>query len=178
MPNLSVRELQETDIQHIADYWLNADPEFLIGMGVDLDKMPVRSQWEQSLQTQLRQAIPDKQSFCLIWEIDGVPSGHCNINKIVFGKEAFMHLHLWQNPNRQQGLGAILVRLSLPFFFDLYKLQTLYCEPYANNPAPNKTLQKVGFQWVNDYVTIPGWLNFEQPVKLWQLTREQFLDLP
>lgn len=178
MPELSVRPLTEKDIPLIADYWLNATPEFLINMGVDLKKMPDRKQWEESLQKQLQTPIPDKPSFCLIWEANGLPSGHCNINKIVFGKEAFMHLHLWQTTDRQRGMGEHLVRLSLPFFFDLYELQNLYCEPHANNPAPNKTLKKVGFQWLKEYVTIPGWLNYEQPVNLWQLTREQFLDLP
>lgn len=178
MSKLLVRSLSEADISLIADYWLNATPDFLFNMGVALEKMPSRQQWEESLQTQLMTPIPEKSSFCLIWEVDGRPSGHCNINKIVFGKEAFMHLHLWQSPDRQKGLGEQLVRLSLPFFFELYALQTLYCEPFADNPAPNKTLQKVGFKWIRKHVTTPGWLNYEQPVNLWQLTREQFLDLP
>jgi RimJ/RimL family protein N-acetyltransferase len=88
-----------------------------------------------------------------------------------------MHLHLWQSADRIKGLGTQLVWLSLPFFFDNYLLKTLYCEPYALNPAPNKTLEKVGFHKIREYVSIPGWLNFEQPVQLWQLTREQYLQL-
>lgn len=178
MPNLSVRPIQEADIAPLADYWFHASPEFLIGMGVDLSKMPERVQWEQMLLTQIGQPFPEKQSYCIIWEIDGQASGHCNINKITFGKEASMHLHMWQSPSRQKGLGAQLVQMSLPFFFENYGLEVLNCEPYALNPAPNKTLEKVGFQWIKEYITTPGWINFEQPVNLWQLTREQFLQLP
>ena len=89
-----------------------------------------------------------------------------------------MHLHLWQSGARQKGMGAALVKLSLPWFFEKMQLERLYCEPYALNPAPNKTLEKVGFKRVGTLVTTPGWLNFEQTIHLWQLTRDQFLQLP
>lgn len=39
-----------------------------------------------------------------------------------------------------------------------------------SNPAPNKTLKKAGFELVKEYVTTPGPINFEQPVKLWCLS--------
>ena len=38
MNSLSVRELEEKDIQLIADYWVNYDPDHMIAMGVDLDR--------------------------------------------------------------------------------------------------------------------------------------------
>ncbi len=44
-------------------------------------------------------------------------------------------------------------------------------------PAPNKTLEKLDFQLVKEYIGIPGWLNFEQPVKVWALSREQYQNL-
>lgn len=177
MNSLTVSELSEAEIPQIIQYWLNAEPDFLKNMGVDLAKMPTQQQWEQSLMEQLSQAIPDKKSYCIIWQVDGQAVGHSNINKIQFGKEAFMHLHLWRSDIRQKGLGEALVKMTLPFFFQNYGLETLYCEPYALNPAPNKTLEKVGFQFVKTYITTPGWLNFEQPVNLWELTRERFLRL-
>lgn len=177
MNTWTVRALSQSDIPHIILYWMESEPAFLEGMGVDLNKMPAAAEWEASLMEQLSQSIPEKKSYCTIWEADGMPVGHSNINKIQFGKEAFMHLHLWRSDIRQQGAGTALVKKSLPFFFDQYQLETLYCEPYALNPAPNRTLEKVGFQFVKTYVTTPGWLNFEQPVNLWELSRERFLQL-
>jgi hypothetical protein len=50
----------------------------------------------------------------------------------------------------------------------------LYCEPYALNPAPNKTLEKLGFKFLKTYTTIPGWINFEQEVNLWELKNNIF----
>lgn len=171
---LSVRELQPSDIPLIANYWLNADPEFLKGMGVALERMPSREQWLTMLPEQLGQSYADKKSYAIIWEIEGVPVGHSNVNKIVFGQEAYMHLHLWQSDIRQKGMGEQLIRMTLPFFFKNMQLKRLLCEPYAHNPAPNKALEKVGFQFVEKIVTTPGWLNFEQEVNLWELTLERF----
>jgi hypothetical protein len=37
---LSVRPLSESDIPLIIQYWLEADGDFLNGMGVELTKMP------------------------------------------------------------------------------------------------------------------------------------------
>ena len=42
------------------------------------------------------------------------------------------------------------------------------------NPAPNKTLARVGFEFVKEYVTVPGSINFEQPVNRWEMTREKY----
>lgn len=171
---LSVREIQQNDVQSIAQYWLGADPEFLRGMGADPDKLPDKEGWIKMLSEQLSQPYAEKKSYCIIWELDGKPVGHSNVNKIVFGEEAYMHLHLWIGGVRQKGMGTTLVKMTLPYFFENLKLKKLYCEPYALNPAPNKTLEKVGFGFVKQYVTTPGWINFEQAVNLWELPYEKY----
>ena len=119
------------------------------------------------LQPQLTLPYTEKQSYCTIWMIDDEPVGHCNVNKTIFGQEAYMHLHLWKSDKRHSGLGASFVKLSLPYFFNNLQLKTLYCEPYALNPAPNSTLKKIGFDFVKEYITIPGSFSFEQPTMRW-----------
>lgn len=169
---LSVRELQHSDIDLITSYWLDAGPDFMKGMGVDLQKIPSREEWIRMLMEQLNTPIAEKQSYCIIWEVNGEPVGHSNINRIVPGEEAYMHLHVWKPSLRQKGMGTELVQLTLPYFFTNYQLKNLYCEPYALNPAPNRTLEKAGFTFVKQYVTTPGWINFEQPVNRWVLRAE------
>ena len=171
---LSVREIQEEDIDLIIEYWMNAEPAFLTGMGVDLAKIPDAAEWRDMLLTQIHQPIEEKQSYCIIWLVDDQPVGHSNVNKIIFGEEAYMHLHMWQSPLRKKGYGVELVKKSIPYFFNRLQLQRLFCEPYALNPAPNKTLERSGFSFVKRYLTIPGWLNFEQEVNRWELTPEYF----
>jgi len=120
---INVRELEERDINFIADYWLNSDPDFLIGMGVDLEKLPKREFFTTMLMSQINLPIEEKKSYALIWEIDNVQVGHSNVNAIEFGKQAKMHLHLWDFKNRKKGTGSELVRKSLPFFFENLQLE-------------------------------------------------------
>jgi RimJ/RimL family protein N-acetyltransferase len=171
---LAVRELQQNDIEPLTNYWLTASPEFLTGLGVDLQKMPRPEEWSMMLNEQLNTPVKDKKSYCIIWLEDGIPVGHSNINKIIFGEEAYMHLHLWNNASRKKGNGTAFLKLTLPYFFENYQLKELCCEPYALNPAPNKTLAKAGFTFIKKYTCVPGILNFEQEVNLWEMTREQF----
>jgi RimJ/RimL family protein N-acetyltransferase len=174
-PLLSVRELAKEDIKYITEYWLGSDRNFMESLGVDIAKIPNAKEWEQMLMGQLSQPIEQKQSYCLIWVKDNKAVGHSNVNKIIFGKEASMHLHLWRSANRQIGLGYQFVKMSLPWFFKNLKLEKLYSEPYALNPAPHRTLEKLGFQFESEYITTPGWSNFEQPVKRWVLEYKDFI---
>ena len=171
---LSVREIRKEDIPSITDYWLSSDSAFMHGMGVDTSKIPEREQWNFMLNQQLFLDYKHKKSYCLIWEVDGKAIGHSNVNPVEFGQEAHMHLHLWNVDTRKKGMGAALVRLSLPWYFDRMELKKLYCTPYALNPAPNRTMQKVGFDFVIKQRCTPGSLNFEQEVNVWVLTCEKY----
>jgi len=172
--NISVREIQLKDVDLIADYWLNSDPAFLEQMGVDLSKLPTRFELTEMLTTQVNHNLKDKKSYALIWELNGTQIGHSNVNQIKYGEAATMHLHLWKSNTRKQGIGSALVKKSLPFYFENLKIKTLICEPFALNPAPNRTLKKIGFEFIKKHRTIPGTLNFEQDVNRWELTKESF----
>jgi len=170
-----VRDVAAEDVRLIVGYFHNADTQFLRGMGVDPAKMPDPDCWMQTITDDLNKPPNEKQFHYLIWEIDGQPAGHSNINKIVYGDNARMHLHLWQSDKRQSGNGSWFVRESLRHYFELFVLQKLFCEPCALNPAPNKTLPKCGFSFVEQYEGIPGWINYHQQVNRWVLRREDWL---
>lgn len=126
---------------------------------------------------QIKQPFEQKQSYAIIWEINGHPVGHSNINKIIWESEAFMHLHLWNPQERKKGIGTTFVKMTLPYYFEKFKLKKIYSEPYAMNIPPIRVLEKAGFQFVKKYTTIPGWINFEQEVSLWEMTYERFQEL-
>lgn len=177
MASLSVSELQEQDIPELINYWLSADAEFLRGMGADITKVPAREDWMKMLSAQLHQSYEEKQSYCIVWRENDRPIGHSNVNKIIFGEEAYMHLHVWYADVRKKGYGAALVKMTIPYFFKNLRLKKLYCEPYALNPGPNKTLEKIGFEFVKQHITVPGYLNFEQAANLWELSYDKYKEL-
>lgn len=165
------------DIGLVLDYWHNLTKDQLESMGADIKKLPSRQKMFEMLALDMALPFDRKSSYALIWLANRHGIGHSNVNKIIYGKEAYMHLHLWMSDMRLQGTGTELVKMSLPYFFENLKLETLFCEPYALNPAPNKVLEKVGFQFEKEYTTTPGYINFEQPVRRWKLTKERYRKL-
>jgi len=172
--DLSVRPMEVRDIPQVINYWEQARPDYLVGMGVELGKMPPPETLAKLLKEQIEAPLTSKRTYALIWEIDSKPSGHSNVNKIVYGVHAYMHLHLWQAEYRRKGWGEQLVKMSLPYFFENLKLGQLWCEPFALNPAPHRTLEKVGFEFEKEYITTPGSINFLQPVKRWGMSRDKY----
>lgn len=168
---LQVRELEQKDIDLVADYWYNAEDDYLKGMGVDTNLMPTREQFTGKLEEQLALPYTQKRAYALIWELNGKPVGHSNLNPVTYGDAGSMHLHIWSSEMRKQGHGPEFVRLSLPFYFKNMALEKIICEPYALNPAPNKLLSKAGFVFIKEYVTRPGAITFEQPVKRWEILK-------
>lgn len=171
-----VRQMRLDEVRLMIRYFLDADHEFLNGMGVDPGKLPSESVWLELLEEDFARPIRKKQFDYLVWEIDGTPVGHCNINQISFGQLAYMHLHIWNAHNRRCGCASQLLKPSIIQFFERFELHELYCEPYALNPPPNKTLPKNGFRLVKTYDTTPGWITFHQPVNLWVLDRKTAMD--
>jgi len=175
--NYTVRKMDHTDIPLIVDYFVNADADYLLGMGAEKHKFPKREDWIAKLELEFKKPVEEKQFYYIIWLEDGQPIGHCNIDKIIFGKTATMHLHLWKPLSRKRGVGTQLSRLSIPYFFKNLKLEVLVCEPYALNPAPAKTLPKLGFEFKSAYTTTPGCINFEQLVNRFEMTFDQYKTL-
>lgn len=171
---MSVRELKLSDIVHIVNYFVDADAAFLKGMGALKEKMPQKNEWIKLLQVDYEKPYSEKTFYYVIWMANGKPIGHTNINKIKYGEEAYMHLHLWRPEHRQRGQGLFFLKKSIPYFFKNFQLKNLYCEPYALNPAPNKTLPKLGFKFIKEYITTPGWINFEQSVRQYVLSVEAY----
>ncbi len=171
---ISVREMQKSDIELIVDYFVNADSEFLKGMGADKSKLPHKPEWIIKLNQEFDKANSEKEFYYIIWLINDDPAGHSNINKIKFGQTATMHLHLWKSDKRKSGLGLDFLKRTIPFFFENFELKKLICEPYTLNPAPNRVLEKVGFKFIKEYETVPGWINFHQSVNRYEMTKERF----
>ena len=159
----------------MVNYFLDADHAYLRGMGVDPGKLPTAKKWRQILLEDFVRPIEDKRFYYVIWELDDVPVGHSNLNKINYAQEAFMHLHLWQSQNRHTGHGTQFIQQSLACYFEKFHLQRLFCEPYALNSSPNRALPKAGFEFVKTHEPEPGWINFQHPVNRWVITQDMWL---
>jgi len=155
----------------IIDTFHNASPEFLNSLGVDPAKLLPREKWSAHYEREFGLPVERRSSFLVLWEDGDKPLGFSTADKIVIGERAFMHLHIFYPERRQRGLGTALVRQTVQVYFDVLQIEELFCEPYALNAAPNRTLQKAGFKYVMTHETVHGPLNFHQPVNRWRLSR-------
>lgn len=167
--SLTVREMQLGDVDIRINYFHNASDDHLKIIGVDRAFLPTREEWGVQYEEDYARPFKERVNYSLLWELDGEAIGFSTAGKIIFGKEAYMHLHMINPSQRRSGLGAEFLKKSVKMYFQVLELEHLFCEPNAFNVAPNRTLQKVGFHYLFTHETTPGPLNFYQAVTRWVL---------
>jgi RimJ/RimL family protein N-acetyltransferase len=170
-PRLVVREMQLAEVGMRIDYFHNSTDEYLQRLGVDRALLMSPEEWASVYRHDYARPIEQRDTYSLVWELDGRPVGFSSTDRIVFGQEAFMHLHIVVPNLRREGLGAEFVRLSALTYFRVLGLQRLFCEPNAFNTAPNRALQRAGFRYLLTHETKPGPINFIQTTTRWVLDR-------
>jgi RimJ/RimL family protein N-acetyltransferase len=171
MEKVVARLMQRSEADLVISYFHDASPEFLHGLGVDKAKLPDRALWHAHYAHEFSLPIEQRKSLLVLWLLGDEPIGFSTADKIKFGEDAYMHLHIVRGERRRAGMGTELVKQTAKIYFDTLKIQRLFCEPYALNEAPNRTLKRAGFSFVKTHETVPGPLNFHQPVNRWLLER-------
>jgi len=170
-----VREMRLDEVGLIIDYFHGATPEHLEMLGVDPTRLPEPARWRERYEREYALPYERRGMLLVVWELDGRPVGFSTADKIVFGRQANMHLHVVDPERRRSGLGAACVRDTCALYFETLRLERLLCEPNAFNVAPNRTLQRAGFRYVKTHMTVPGWLNYHQAVTRWVLEKHEHL---
>jgi RimJ/RimL family protein N-acetyltransferase len=159
--------LSQVDIR--INYFHDASDEYLRVLGVDRSLLPTRQAWRSFYEKDYQRPIRERENYSLVWERDGQVVGFSTTDRIDFGNEAFMHLHVVEEGLRNTGLGNQFVRLSAQAYFEALELKRLYCEPNAFNVAPNRTLQRAGFRYLFTHKAQPAAINFPQVTTRWIL---------
>ena len=178
--NIAVRPFGSlSDYRGMIDYFHDAPDELLLLMGVDREKLPPRELWlARAWQDHHRsEREPTRERFYLAWVLNESLVGHSSINQIRWGKEAFAHLHLWRSDLRRAGMGMEFFQRSVSVYFERFGLSVLRVEPCADNPGPNRVLERLGFMLVRRYRTTPGPIAFEQEVNRYEMDRERWRQL-
>jgi RimJ/RimL family protein N-acetyltransferase len=171
--SLVIREMAVDEVDLVIGYFHDSTPEHLEILGVDPTRLPTRQDWRAWYVAEYRKPIQERSTLLVIWELEGAVVGFSTADKIVYGEQAHMHLHIVDPQRRGSGVGAACVRETAGLYFNALALSRLYCEPNAFNVAPNRTLQSAGFRYVKTYNTVPGPLNYHQAVTRWVLEAGQ-----
>jgi len=169
-PDLAIEPFASiADCKLMIDYFHRASDEALRVMRVDRRLVPAPGVWLRQLLSDLDRALTERTAYYLSWWLDGRPVGHSNVNRLVYGSDAFVHLHLWDTDLRNRGLGGQFFARSVAHYLEVLRLQRIVCEPCADNPHANRVLARAGFLWVRRERTIPGPLCVPQDVNRWEL---------
>jgi RimJ/RimL family protein N-acetyltransferase len=167
--SLVVREMALDQVGLVIDYFHGSTPEHLETMGVDPTRLPRRSDWQARYLAEYSKPAQERTTLVVVWELDGVAVGFSTSDKIVYGEQAHMHLHVVDPHRRGAGIGSACLRQTADIYFAALALERLFCEHSAFNVAPNRALQSAGFRYVKTYNTVPGPLNYHQAVTRWVL---------
>jgi RimJ/RimL family protein N-acetyltransferase len=170
-PRPVVREMELAEVGLRIDYFHDSSDEHLTKLGVNRASLPTKEAWRSAYTADYALPIEDRNGVALIWELDGRTVGFSSADRIVFGEEAFMHLHIVSPELRHMGFGAEFVMESVRHYFQMLHLERLYCEPNAFNTAPNRTLQRAGFRYLFTHEAQPTPINFHQTITRWVIER-------
>jgi RimJ/RimL family protein N-acetyltransferase len=146
---LSIRPLAVGDLDRFINYWQGLSPVEMERMGVAADRVPSPKQMRQDLEAMFSSPDNSIQSSVLAWCLNGEAIGHSSLKDIVPGESGNIHLHLWRADLRGKGYGPRLFCLAAIDFYDRFELKRMVCEPKADNPPPNRLLQKLGFPLIS-----------------------------
>lgn len=177
-PCVTVREMTLADVEIRIGYFHDASDQHLRTLGVSRERLPTREAWRSFYREDDVRPIEERLNFALIWEADGQAVGFSSADRIVFGTEAFMHLHILSPDRRRRGLGTECVRKSARAYFEILQLERIFCEPNAFNVAPNRTLQRAGFRYLFTHEATPSPINFPQVTTRWVLDRADCPESP
>ena len=169
---LGVRPMRTEDVPALVRYWTEASRADLDRMGVDVAKVPHGAELTSSLAALCLEPPRAARAFYLVWEVDGVPVGHAGLKNIRYGDSADMHLHIWDAAARGRGFGARLFALSALDFYERFALNRIVCEPSAENPMPNRMLQKSGYALVGSRVGASSELSAIGRLNVYAIDRE------
>ena len=167
----TVREMTDSEFDIVIEYFFKSTPEHLEILGVDPTRLATPDSWRERFQRDSARPLEQRASLVVIWLSDKHPIGFSTADKIAYGEQANMHLHVVDPERRNRGYGVECIRRSADIYFERLKLKRLFCEPNAFNVAPNRTLQKAGFKYLKTHMTVPGPLNFHQAVTRWVMER-------
>ncbi len=170
-----VRPMRLDEVHFRGDYFTESSDEHLSVLGVDRSLLLPRNLWMRRYEQDFERPLSHREEYPLAWDLRGDLIGFSTAERIEFGVEAFMHLHIVDPQFRRLGYGSVLVRKSAELYFVDLGLQRLFSEPNAFNVASNRTLQRAGFRYQFSHEAAPTPINRLQITTRWALDRPTHL---
>lgn len=172
MPRLTVRPLAREDFDGYIAYFTRVSKADAERMGLAIDRVPSVTRLRSDLEAMIATPVDRLRSFVLTWCLDSKTIGHSSLKDIVPRDVGSIHLHMWRADLRGRGYGPRLFCLSVLDFYERFNLKRMICEPKADNPIPNRVLQKIGFPLLLTHVAASSELSVVCELNRYDILRE------
>src|SRR5262245_11046297 len=127
MLDVSVRDMEISDLPKVLDYWFRSPPGFVEAMGVDWAKMPAEAQMKDHLSRRLmvNQQLPKSKLNALTISAAGRAIGFHTLVPVTEGECGVFHAHIWDSEIRRQGVAYQSYPLACLLFFERFNLQKI-----------------------------------------------------
>lgn len=172
---ISVRDIQESDIPLLLDYWFRSPPGFIEGMGVDLAKMPTELEMRGNVTKRIRdnRVLPVSKLPILVITYDAKPIGVHNINPLIEADYGIFHAHIWNPTYRRQGLGLRSYPKACRLFMERFELKRILFKTPLQNTGSIRVKEKLGIRCIGEETVGFGIIKDGTRTKVFELNREE-----
>ncbi len=149
---ITVRDLHESDIPWILDYWFRSPREQIESMGVDWAKFPEEAVMRQNLleKCHSNQALYQSKLNALIVERDGIPVGFHTLFPYIEQDFGIFHAHLFRPGDRRQGISSRSYPLACRVFMERFELKRILFKTPSQNRGAIRVKEKLGIRHIGE----------------------------
>lgn len=172
---VSVRDLSETDIRFVLDYWFRSPPGFIESLGADPTKLPAEAQFADSLRQRVRtNAGLDRSRLTSLAVLhEGQFVGFHNLSPLVEGDFGVFHAHISRPEFRGRGVAECSYPQACRVFLQRFALKRILFKTPAQNVGAIRVKEKLGIRFIGEELVDFGVIRPGTLARVYELTREE-----
>ena len=168
---VTVRDIEEADVQTLVDYWHGSDSEYLRSLGVDVTKLVSQEETRNRFLSSVPPSQSDQRRATFIVASSEQIIGYTNLH-IVSPEEVYAHIHILQKGIRSKGLAYVLFLEMLRIFFSCLPIEKLIFQTSPENKSLHRLIQRFGFTPTRAYLSNPDGMARAGEFHIYEISRE------
>ncbi len=136
-----LRDLEESDIAHIVDYWHESGDALLDFLGIDRTLLGSRDATRRRFHGALPSGDPHQPRIAFAITLDGKFAGYTLLNRYE-PENNYSHWHITDSRRRGAGLSTALYPSRIRTYFETAPIARLIHQTRTRNAAVNRMLDK------------------------------------
>ncbi len=169
-----IRDLEESDVPALVEYWHASSPEYLRSIGVDLAKLTTREETQRRFLASLEAAGRRSRVTLVVAAAGGEPLAYSNADLGADGAGT-VHAHVLDPALRRVGFASAVFLSVLRVFCTHFGIEKLVFQTSPENEAINRLVQRFGFAPRRVHLEQPDGMARPGLFNLYEVPREALL---